>query len=314
MEEFVKISIKWNILTSVPAFLPENQNDGKPRYGPRINWDVPHAIYRTTSPMDINNPPSPYQVLTEYDSIFVDDNFELEKDFYYYVSELRPGGEYFTNKHTKLFVKEVTFNIDFKSFRKVNFSTPSDAPSECSSGVFMESGSERNSSKPYYCTIFKSAPSFPITDSGYPLTSFGVDVAPVIHDEWFYTGEGIPRKYLLAYVDDVFKMAILRSPDVTRTLDTQSVDYDIRNYPPPKKDSGAYFSIRDRFNGVTGKLPNSGFPSYGINQLRPEWWDEYPSQVDNNNPATWHSFWRNRPGNDNRLNPRDNNTWYNDTW
>lgn len=71
--------------------------------GSCTNYDVPHAIYRSTSPISTSSPPEPLAIVPASQTYYVDNNdVQYNVTYYYRVSELLYGGEKFTDEPIKI--------------------------------------------------------------------------------------------------------------------------------------------------------------------------------------------------------------------
>lgn len=264
------------------------------RYGPQVSWDVPHKIYRSLTPMDVNNMPVPHQVVPKLSSHYVEEDAPLETEIFYRVGEMRVGGELLADKETKIFMKSYTLNVSYKSFERATFSDPVNAPAECTSEVFETLSGE------YYCTIEADAPVIPRSRENGLMVIEDKHMNPLgeVWNDWLYTGRGTPTEYLFIWIDDMLFGGYPRYTGRNLLVDTQNLAYSIRDYEPPRKTSNdAYLTCNDTYG-----CDYEG----GIPKLQ-DWWPDYrDAVVTTNYPDSWHEFWVPRLDTD-----RD---WYDRYW
>lgn len=290
-DEYTHIIFDWTRLSLVPRVERDGRDD---ILGPEVIWDCPHAIYRSVG-SEITNFDNPYIIVPKNQSSFVDEETQPDTEYYYQISELRPGGEYFTDKYTRLRYEFKTLNITYR-------------------------GSGSAPSWPFDLVRRRNRFTNRTFTVAVPRTTLEPDDVlgndGILWDDWVYSGEGTPREFIIIYLDGRLLRARQKSGSVSIFCDTQKVDYDLRNYEPPRiMSSDDWYLPRHRFGtGTTEGISGDDF-IWVAHRPRPEWWDDYANSVTDGDTNSWHSFWNSRMGlDDNRRNSRDNSEWYNDTW
>lgn len=168
----------------------------------KIDWNVPHAIYKDTKPLD---DPSqlgrPHVIIEEEKFTWTDTFVAYDTPYYYRLSELLPGGEYFSDP-----IKvEVKLHI-------LKYETPYLANIAYNNSAKSESGELLQ-----YITFDLSK-----------RDSDG-DQVEVIKNEWYWDGTGRISEWLEILVNDTPRVIRTRS-DFQASIHNFSTTKDRRNY------------------------------------------------------------------------------------
>ncbi len=199
MNNTCSITIDWNALTQQITDI----DGSNPR---EIHWNVPHAVYKSETPMDdvsILGPPQ--AILPDTQVQWLDDEVTYDIIYYYRLAELRPGGVHFTEQ-VKIQVKH----------HILKYEAPYLANLEYDGGIRDANG---NLVKMTQLNLEdKDA-------SGNPLQT--------LRSEWFWDGEGRISEWLEFIVNDETIDIRLRGT-FDNKLKTIVLNEDRRNYPAGK--------------------------------------------------------------------------------
>lgn len=168
-----------------------------------MNWNLPHAVYKRETPMDdigsIGNP----QAMIDEDVFIYEDNYVTYDTVYYYrLSEMRPGGEFFTDQ-VKLQVKLHILKYEAPYLANIDYNE----------------GERDGVGNLIRYDVFNLDE---VDDSGNPVQ--------ILKPEWFWEGIGRISEWLEFIVNDV-TIDIRMRGTFNRNLKTITLAEDRRNYP-----------------------------------------------------------------------------------
>lgn len=193
------ITIDWNNLSQEITDI-----DGtNPR---EMHWNVPHAVYKSETPLDDLAALGSPQAILDLDTFqYVDEYVTYDKTYYYRLSEMRPGGEFFTEQ-VKILVKLHILRYEAPYLANIEYN---------------DSKRDGNGNLVRY--------------EQFDLTELDDDenVIEVIRDEWYWNGTGRISEWLEFIVNDV-TIDIRMRGTFDRSLKTIIHNEDRRNYPAGK--------------------------------------------------------------------------------
>lgn len=220
-----------------------------------INWDVPHAVYKSLTPLDdLQNMGSPQAIIPKNEFIYTDPFVDFDTTYYYRLSELRPGGESFTEQ-VKIHIKHHILNFD----------APYRANEE-------------------YRPVWYDTMGMPVRLETLDLTKEDENGNPieVLKDEWKWDGVSKVSEWLEFIINNETIAITMRNKldekEWKQVLKTVVTMDDRRNYPA----------------GNIGDNPFMDSEiSLGVNNVVevPNWWNEWSTDVDTFDPKSWHDFW-----------------------
>lgn len=172
-----------------------------------ITWNVPHAVYKSDTPLDLDDIPNPHAVLSEDEFTYTDNELHFDIKYYYRLSELRPGGEFFT--------EQVTIEIKHHILK---FEAPFLAQ--------IEYGNARTDN---------AGNIVPYTRLNLSKVDDDGERVEVLKPEWFWDGNGRISEWVEIIVNDE-PIEIRERGNFTNNIKNIVTNKDRRNYPAGKID------------------------------------------------------------------------------
>lgn len=167
-----------------------------------INWNVPHALYKSTTPLTIGSFANPHAVIPADNFEIVDEEIIFDTKYYYRLSELRPGGEFFTDQ-VSIEIKHHILKFEAPFLACIEYD---DSRTDAAGNII------------------------PYTQLNLSRVDDDGNRKEVLKPEWFWTGKGRISEWLEFIVNDE-TIAIRERGTFSQHIKSIVTNKDRRNYP-----------------------------------------------------------------------------------